>query len=316
MEIHVGDLLDNFDVGKIKRIKSIPTSGNSSYRIETTKDNYFLRLCPEDRPQWRSKSELEAEIELLAHLKKNNFPVAEAIPDKDGKKIISLENQHGYLRKFTEGKGKSNPTRKEIKMFGEVLGAFHLLVENYKTAHKRKQVWDLDHTRHYFEEDKETILKSNLKNKKEFVRRVERELAALHFPRNLPSGTMHEDLGKRHVIWHQNRIAAMIDFDRSYYGKLILDIGQAARGWCFKNNWAVWSDENFKALLEGYESKRKLTALEKKYLREAIIFAILERSISFALRYAKTHNPEDEEFAWHSVAKLIPMIKNNATLIS
>jgi homoserine kinase type II len=307
-------LLTGFDLGKIKKIRPLSASGNITFKIETAKGNYFFRLCPSG-PQWRPRNEIQAEIELLAHLKKHHFPVTEPIPNKNGKEIISWKNHHGYLRKFVDGKEKLRPTFQEIKEFGRMFGTFHTLIENYKTPHKRNHRWDLEQTKKYFEEDKKVILKSDFKNKKEFIQNVERELSKLHFPKNLPSGTIHEDLGKRHVLWHQNKIAAVIDFDRSYYGKLILDFGQAARGWCFENKWQTWSIENFNALLEGYESKRKLTPLEKKYLRDAIMFAILERSISFSLRYTKTHNPKDETFAWDSVTKLIPMIKKNATLV-
>lgn len=301
-------LLGNFDLGKIKQIKSLQTSGNIAYKIETSKGKYFFRLCP-DGLRWRSKGEIQAEIELLAYLRKHRFPVLEPLSAKNGQKIISWGNHHGYIRKFAEGKEKLHPTLKDVKEFGKLLGTFHTQVENYKTAHRRTHKWDMENTKKNFEEDKKLILKSDFKNKKEFVKCVGQELSKLHFPRNLPSGTIHEDLGKRHIIWNHSKIVSVIDFDRSYYGKLILDIGQAVRGWCFTNNWKKWSNENFNALLQGYESRRALTSLEKKYLQDAIKFAILERSISFALRYVQmTHSPEDEKFAWDSATKLISLI--------
>ena len=308
-------LLKNFGLEKVKKITPFPTSGNIAYKIETSKGKYFLRLCP-DGQRWRSKGEIQAEIELLEYLKKRRFPVSEPICAKNGKKIISLGNRHGYLRKFIEGKEKLHPMREEIKKLGKILGTFHTLTENYKTAHKRKHVWDLNQTKKYFKEDRKIILKSNFKDKKKFVHLVEQELSKLHFPQNLPSGTIHEDLGKRHVIWNRGKIVSVIDFDRAYYGKLVLDLGQAARGWCFKNNWKSWSNENLKALLQGYESKRRLTLLEKKYLQDAIKFAILERAISFALRYAHTtHDVKDEKFALDSLSTLLSLINRNEAAI-
>jgi len=66
-----------------------------------------------------------------------------------------------------------------------------------------------------------------------FVIKFEKEISNLSFPKELPQGMIHEDLGKRHVLWQNNKISGILDFDRCYYGKLILDLGQAVRGWCF-----------------------------------------------------------------------------------
>ena len=307
-EKELNKILKKFNLGKIKSVKPLKTSGNIAYTVQTDKDNFFFRLCP-NGPRWRSKNEILAEIELLEYLKKHKFPVSIPVSARNGQKVISCKNHYGYIRKFSKGKEKLNPTPREIKEFGKLIGVFHNLIENYKTKHKREHIWDLNQTKKYFKEDKKAISKSDFKNKKEFIRIIEKELSELNFPADLPSGTIHEDLGKRHAIWDKNKIIAVLDFDRSYYGKLILDLGQAIRGWCFKDDWKKWSSENFKALLQGYESKRKLSQTDKNYLMDAVKFAVLERGISFALRYIYvTHNSKDEKFAWDSATKLINLI--------
>lgn len=113
---------------------------------------------------------------------------------------------------------------------------------------------------------------------------------------------IHEDLRKQHILWQDNKIICVLDFDRCYYGFLILDLGQAIRSWCFSNNWTEWKNENLKNFLRGYNSKRKLQNTEKDYLFPAIKFAVLERALSFCLRYLEeTKDKEDEKFAWHSI---------------
>jgi len=231
------------------------------------------------------------------------------VADREGREIIAWRNHYGYLRKFVRGKEKIHPTTREVETFGKMLGRLHSVTEGYRTKQKRNHVWDVNQTRKYFTEDKNVLLKSSFRDKKAFVQLVEQTLTTLHFPRMLPSGMLHEDLGKRHVLWNGERIAAIIDFDRSYYGALILDLGQAMRGWCFTRNWRAWSDGNAQALLKGYESKRLLAQLERKCLRDAIQFAIVERAISFALRYVQvTRDPDDEKFAWDSIKTLLPMV--------
>jgi len=296
-------ILNKFDLGKIKKIEALATSGNISYTIRSSKGRYLLRLCPTG-PRWRSKEEIAAEIELINYLLKNKFPVSRPVADRKGNFIISWKNHFGYLRNFINGSPKLNPYPEEIRRFGELIGRFHNLVKNYKTKSKREHMWALKETREYFQEKKGLILKSDFKNKREFVEKIANELSLLNFSGNLPSGTIHEDLGKRHVIWQKNKIVGIIDFDRSYYGKLIYDLGEACRGWCFMNNWKSWSNKNFLAFINGYQRKRKLAKIEKGYLIDAIKFGILERSLSFCLRFIEvTHDPEDEKFACHSISE-------------
>lgn len=306
-------IFEKFDFGVIKKVKPFATSGNISYIINTDKKNYLLRLSPLGF-RWRSKQEIEAELEIINYLFINNFPVIQPLTAKNNKQIISWKNHFGYLREFIDAKAKLRPSLKEIEKFGELLGEFHNLIVNYKTKHKRKHIWDLNETKKHFKQDKKIILKSNFKQKKEFIKKFENEISQLNFPENLPSGAIHEDLGKRHILWQKNKIVSIIDFDRSYYGKLILDLGQACRGWCFTNNWKKWSKDKFYALLNGYQNKRKLTDMEKKYLVDSIKFGILERSLSFCLRFVLTTNdPEDAKYALYSISQngLLEMVEKN-----
>jgi len=305
-------ILSDFDLGKIKKIEPLATSGNISYLIKTNKNIFFLRLCSTG-PRWRSKKEIMAEIELLEYLKAKNFPVIVPFKSKNEEKIISWSKHYGYIRKFVVANAKLNPSVAEIKKFGKVIGKFHNLVKNFKTKNKRQHIFGLVETQKCFKQKKGEILKSDFKNKKEFVARFEKEIFSLNFPKSLVKGMIHEDLGKRHVLWQGSKITAIVDFDRSYFGFLILDLGEAIRGWCFTNNWQKWNDKKFKALLGGYQRKRKLTKIEKQYLFDAIKFAVLERALSFCLRYIHvTEDKADEKFALDSVFKQINLIPNKS----
>jgi len=313
----LNNILQGFDLGTVREIKPLVTSGNIAYTVETGDKTYVFRLSPSGA-RWRSKQEIDAELEIMDYLSKKKFPVSMSIIANNGNRIISWNKHFGYLREFIEAKPKLDPTIKEVKKFGELLGRFHNLVENYKTKNKRKHIWDLKETKKNFKQNKKIILKSNFAQKKDFIKIFEKEISQLNFPKDLPSGTIHEDLGKRHILWRGNEIVGVIDFDRSYYGRLILDFGQACRGWCFTDNWKKWSNKNFKALLDGYQSKRKLTDLEKKYLTDSIRFGILERSLSFCLRFiCVSKDVKDGEYAAYSVSENGPlgMVEKNRTEI-
>ncbi|MFA5644555.1 MAG: phosphotransferase [Patescibacteria group bacterium] len=301
-------ILLDFNLEKIETIESLATSGNIAYIIKTKNNKYFLRLSPSGL-RFRSKEEITAEIELLDYLADNNFPVARPIINTKGDKIISWQRHYGYLREFVAGKEKINPTVKEIKKFGVLLGELHNLVENYKTKNKRQHIWDPEATEKYF-----LSISKNLD--KQFVALFSKVLSALKFSKKLPSGSIHEDLGKRHVLWFNNKIVTVLDFDRFYFAPLVFDLGQAIRGWCFVNNWREWSQNNFKALISGYQSKRLLNRAEKKDLVDSIIFAVLERSLSFYSRYVYvTKDKEDLDYAWFSLRSIINIINGERNKI-
>ncbi len=297
-------------------MKPLLTTGNITYLIETANQKYILRICPEG-PRFRSKQEIAGELELIDYLLKNKFPAPIPIADKKGERIIEWKGNYGYIKKYDNGITILDPNSEQVKMFGRTIGWLHHLISGFKTKNKREHIFDLAETKKNFSSNKKIILRSNFKNKEQFIEKIKDELFRLDFPDDLPKGMIHEDLGKRHVLWQGKEISYILDFDRCYYGKIILDLGQACRGWCFVNDWKNWSNENFESLISGYQNKRRLTDIEKKYCFPAIKFAVLERSIAFALRFIlATNDSEDEKFAYQSVFDIMKLLNINKDQIN
>ncbi len=310
-------ILKDYDLGKIRKIAPLATSGNITFLITSRIGKFILRLCPKGA-RWRSKEEILAELELIDYLLRNGFPAPKPVNKRNNQRVIGWQNHFGYLKEYSKGKVILNPNLKQIQELGKIVGWLHGLTENYKTRHQRKHIWNLKETKKWFRQDKNKILNSNFKNAARFVSKFGKEINSISFPSELPKGMIHEDLRKQHIIWQNNKISSVLDFDRCYYSFLILDLGQAIRSWCFINNWSEWSNENLKAFLKGYIVKRKLKNIEKKYLFLAIKFAVLERALSFCLRYFKeTKDKEDEKFAWHSIPEngLLGTLNKNKTKI-
>jgi Ser/Thr protein kinase RdoA (MazF antagonist) len=304
------DIFKRFNLS-VKNYHPLATSGNISYILETVNDDYFLRLCPLGQ-RWRSKNEILAEIELLDLLNRSKFPVGMPLGDVNGQSIISWGKHHGYIRKYIIAEENLNPSPKDIETFGYTVGRMHSITEDFSTKHKRNHVFSCDSTKRHFVEAKKFILESNFKDARGFTDAYDSAINSLHFSSRLSRGMIHEDLGKRHVLWNHGKIVQVVDFDRSYFGRLIFDLGQACRGWCFSEDWENWSNEKFNALMRGYEKARKLDIYEKADLVDAIKFAILERSLAFCLRYIYvSHDSKDETFARDSLFKQLRIIEEN-----
>lgn len=302
-------ILSNYNIKDIQNIKPLKTSGNISYLIKTKTKKYFLRLSP-DGPRARTKNDILAEIELLKFLHKKDIPVLLPIVQKNGKEIVSYKKHNGYLREFLIEDARLDTTIQEVKAVGRLLGKMHKILKNYKTKYSRSHNFGLEETEKLFLKNKNKILKSNFRNKDKFVTKFIEEINALKFSNKLPKGAIHEDLGKRHILWSKKNIKTVIDFDRFYFGDLILDLGQALRGWCFDKDWQKWDIKKHNAFLSAYQAERKLTLEEKKYLINAIKFAFLERALSFCLSYIYLQKKRDEVLANDELFNLLPQIDN------
>lgn len=288
----------------VKEIKRLETSGNLTFLISTDKTKYILRLCG-DKPRDRTYEEILSEIKLLKFLVRNNIPVPDPI-EINNDFVISINNRNGILYEYLEDNAVKNPSLAQCFSVGKILGKIHNLTTSFEHPHKRRS-WDLESTKEFFQEIKEDLSKDEFLQRYQFVESVESSLNDLNFPEELPVGAIHEDLGKRHVLFKDNKISGILDWDRSYNGQFILDLGQAIRGWCF-NDWKEWDKEKFYSILNGYESQRKLTPLEKEYLLKAIKFSFIERALAFANLFLKNKKIKDGKFAITSI-RLISSIE-------
>jgi len=284
----------------INEIKRLETSGNLTFLISTDKSKYILRLCG-DKPRDRTYEEILSETKLLKFLVRNNIPVPDPI-EINNDFVILINNRNGILYEYLEGNVIEIPNLTHCFNVGEILGKIHNLTSNFEHPHKRRR-WDLESTKEFFQEIKEELSKDKFLQERKFIESVESALNDLNFSEELPCGVIHEDLGKRHVLFDGNKISRILDWDRSYNGQFILDLGQTIRGWCF-NDWKEWDKEKFHSVLNGYESQRKLTPLEEEYLLKAIKFGLIERALAFATLFLNNKKIEDGEFAITSM-KLI-----------
>ncbi len=281
----------------VKEVEKLETSGNLTFLISTDKSKYVLRLCG-DKPRDRTYEEILSEIKLLKFLVRNGIPVPDPI-EINNDFVISIDNRNGILYEYLEDKAIENPTLTQCFSVGEILGKIHTLTINFKHSSKRRR-WDLESTKEWFQEVKEDLSKDEFLQRYQFVESTESALNDLNFPEELPVGAIHEDFRKRHVLFKDNKISRILDWDRSYNSQFILDLGQAIRGWCF-NDWKEWDKEKFHSVMNGYESQRKLTPIEKEHILKAIKFALIERALAFATLFLNNKKIEDGEFAITSI---------------
>lgn len=242
------------------------TGMNHLYAIADGDEKYVFRVYTRG---WRTKREIESEIQLLLHLAKNDLPVSYPLSDNDDNYIQSFPaiegDRFGVLFSFAEGKKNPNFSVETSERIGKFMATMHLLTQDY----------ELDRVKY----DANTLLHNSLLQTKQFFKLPSPELAFIESLNSrlittfaglenekIPSGAVHLD------IWFDNMHITEVgeitffDFDFCGTGYQCLDIAYFL--YQLLSTHSTGDDYQLKseAFLRGYNSIRPITAAETKLI--------------------------------------------------
>ncbi|MFT6295820.1 MAG: homoserine kinase type II [Glaciecola sp.] len=261
-EPDISELLSKYNLNPLQTFQSAADG------IQNT--TYFLTLIDDQRLvltlfENRSGDELPFYTTFIKTLNAAGLPVPCALPDKKGVEIQQVFNKPALLFPLIQGQHLETPTINEISQMGTTLAKIHLVSLNQPFEHTNPLgVQWMQQTLALIESslspadtkliEKQIQVRSNLKATK------------------LPGAVIHADLFRDNVLFHQGKVAAVIDFFDAGTDCLILDIAVVINDWCANVEGLVDSKKRT-ALLEAYERSRALTKLEKMHLHEALQIA-------------------------------------------
>ncbi len=116
-------------------------------------------------------------------------------------------------------------------------------------------------------------------------------------PDGLPTGLIHGDLFPDNVIYHRDRIAAVIDFEEACRYFLAFDLGMALVGLlALSPNLPI---STHRPLVDGYQSVRPLTNAEKRSLQTFSEYAAVATAF-WRYRQYRIVNPDPEKMDHHA----------------
>ncbi|MFK0338786.1 homoserine kinase [Agrobacterium deltaense] len=252
------NFLTQYDVGSLTSYKGIAEGvENSNFLLHTTKDPLILTLY-EKRVE---KSDLPFFLGLMQHLAANGLSCPLPLPRKDGELLGELSGRPAALISFLEGMWLRKPEAKHCREVGKALAAMHLAGEGFEIKRPNalsvegwKVLWDKSEAR---ADEVEKGLKDEI--------RPEIDYLAAHWPKDLPAGVIHADLFQDNVFFLGDELSGLIDFYFACNDLLAYDVSICLNAWCFEKDGA-YNVTKGKALLEGYQSVRPLSAAELEAL--------------------------------------------------
>lgn len=172
-----------------------------------------------------------------------------------------LSGRPAALISFLEGMWLRKPEAKHCREVGKALAAMHLAGEGFEIKRPNalsvegwKVLWDKS-------EDRADEVEKGLKDEI----RPEIDYLAAYWPKDLPAGVIHADLFQDNVFFLGDELSGLIDFYFACNDLLAYDVSICLNAWCFEKDGA-YNVTKGKALLEGYQSVRPLSAAELEAL--------------------------------------------------
>lgn len=253
-------LLTHYELGDIEN--STPLDGgsaNSSIVLTTTKGCYVLSVC--DEKNIDEITTLTATLDLLSS---HNFSTTKLVKTNDGKPFIEYQGKPVYIKHFIDGEVKEPLHTKMLFQIGAALADLHTI----------PPADFLPSSFSYGIECFPEVLGRNDKYTN-WLQQITNELQSC-CRKELPSGLIHGDLFFDNILFRDEKLTALLDFEEVCNYFFIFDLGMCASGCCCPND--SFSLDSAAALIDGYQSKRELTDMEKELFQCHTVYGAVATS--------------------------------------
>ncbi|MFS8049262.1 homoserine kinase [Rhizobium sp. BR 314] len=246
--------LTEYEVGELLSYKGIAEGvENSNFLLHTSRDPLILTLY-EKRVD---KGDLPFFLGLMQHLASRGLSCPLPLPRRDGALLGHLSDRPAALISFLEGMWLRKPEVHHCREVGKALAAMHIAGEGFEI--RRPNALSVDGWRPLWEKSEaradevEAGLQDEIRGELDFL--------GQHWPKGLPEGIIHADLFPDNVFFLGDKLSGLIDFYFACNDLLAYDVSICLNAWCFEKDHA-YNITKGKALLEGYQSVRPMSAAE------------------------------------------------------
>jgi homoserine kinase type II len=209
--------------------------------------------------EYTNESALPYYLELYDHLYQQGVPVPDPLVNQSANqtRLITLHDKPGAVFPRLPGRPPKNITQSLCYQCGAALAKFHLAGETYPQqleCSKGLTFW----------QDSLTTFPSLTEDDKALISDTINAYLSIH--EGLPKTSVHGDLFHDNVLVEDEQLTAIIDLFNASYDYAVLDLAITLNDWAIDKSNNQVMPELHNALLEGYQSIRKLTDAEQHAL--------------------------------------------------
>lgn len=250
----VSNFITNYNLGSLISFEGINQGiENTNYSIITELGKFILTIY-EERVNVK---DLPFYFELMNHSKSQNISCPVPIEDRFKKKLQSFENKKFAIFSFLDGECLKDWNEKVCFQIGKVLANFHLKNKSFKLL--KSNDFGLQSWKKIFQNCKQEV-DNIIPNSKGII---EEELIFLtsNWSDSLPKGIIHADFFPDNILFESGNVSGILDYYFSCFDSLIYDLAISLNAWCFYQG--QFNKQNFFNLINGYQTIRSLTKIEK-----------------------------------------------------
>jgi homoserine kinase type II len=270
-------LLSSYGLGDLRALEGVAGgSVNSNFALELPERRLFLRLYEEQDFHGAIR-----ETAMLDRLSRRGVPTPAPLSRLDGGKVSEVRGKPAALFPWRNGRMRcqAGVTERDASTIGESLARVHVAGAGEEAHPGRFRFEDLIVRLDRIEASGDARFAPMVPRFRGLIARVrsDRDL-------EIPRGLTHGDLFRDNVLWDDSgAIAALLDFESASEGSYAFDLMVTVLSWCVGDDF----DRNLaRALCDGYESVRPMSAREKGALRAEGMFAALRFTITRITDYA------------------------------
>jgi len=263
------EILSHYDLGEHQGFEKFATgAGQTTVLLFTTSGKYVLRYYEN-----RTEKHVRFEVNLINHLWKHGYPVPAIIKNSANDFYDTYQDKPYIMIEYVEGEHPHNPNdcfdEAQASQVVEVVARLHTLTQNYHPAYlKDREEFDAVYC------SREYKKRTRTKDKEARETWLARELGELEFPADLPRGICHADLNHGNFLFRNGKIAAVFDFDMSFYTFVIYDLASLLYWWALPPK-GGFNAERASFIVRQYSQDRVLSESEKKHIYDALKLIIL-----------------------------------------
>ncbi|WP_276679936.1 phosphotransferase [Empedobacter brevis] len=249
--------------------KLFRTGVNHTYFLSNVNTKYVVRVYCHN---WRTKAEIQEELDLLNSLKKYNLSVSTPIPDKNGNLIQEILAPEGLryvvLFTFAEGEKMRFMTNETCFAVGSMMAKIHNVTAtkkinriNYNSdvlLYKAYEKLNL-----FFSEDLGEMIYL-----KQISSKIANRFEKIHLSED-QKGIVHLDIWYDNLSVNKENEITIFDFDNCGNGSLILDIGYFCKQLFFIETDKNAYETKVESFLNGYKKVRNLSEKELDLIPES-----------------------------------------------
>lgn len=261
-------IIEKYNLNSNFECKLFRTGVNHTYFISNSNTKYVARVYYHN---WRSKTEIKEELELLKILKNNNLSISFPISDKNDELIQEINAPEGIryvvLFSFANGEKKRFMTNENCFDVGSLIAKIHNITANKKIDRVNYDSEILlkksyNYLKPFFSEDL-----SEMKFLKEIGEKISKTFKESNLEDN-QKGIVHLDIWYDNFSINTENEITIFDFDNCGNGILILDVGYFCKQLFFIEQDKNQYELKVKSFLEGYKEFRELSNEEINLIPE------------------------------------------------